>query len=84
MKEVVADPFKKHGYPPVVIDVTVEALKRGPRGARHDVPVADEDSGLVLTPNDCQTIAYLVDTAVGVNSGSSVGYGVLAVLASKA
>lgn len=80
----VVDPFARHGYPSVVMEVAAEALKSGPRGTGPaDLVVPVGDTRVRLSEPDRVVITHMVDSATGPDSARSVGYGALALIASK-
>lgn len=76
------NPFEEHGYSPALMDVTIQALKRGHNGERRSVviPVEHDFDIVVLTPTDRDIIADIVDSAIGVESARTVGYCILSIV----
>lgn len=77
-----SNPFEAHGYHPALMDVAVQALKRGRNGQSKQFHVA-LGGVIVLGQEDREAIACMVDSAVGEDSARSVAYGILGVILPK-
>jgi hypothetical protein len=79
------NPFEAHGYDSGLMDVAVQALKRGRNGEGEPVNVVVDghDEIVELNPNDRFAIAHMVDHAMGVEAARTVGYGILGVILPK-
>jgi hypothetical protein len=79
------NPFEEQGFHPGIMDLTVQALKRGHNGDGYPVEVTleDDSSVVLLDVGDREIVASLVDHAVGEESARTVGHGVIGILKSK-
>lgn len=79
------NPFAEHGYDPGLMDVAVQALKRGRRGEGESVNVFVNggDNIVELGEADRSAISGLVDKAVGAESVPVVGFGILKIVILK-
>jgi len=85
MTELTDNPFERHGFHPGLMDLTVQALKRGRNGEGYPVEVDLEDRGtaVVLDSFDRHVISRLVDNATGIESARTVGHEVVGLLRGK-